>query len=273
MKLLDLLTSNLKWIAIVVLGFIVLMGLKQCSDKDAMKQEIAMLKRKNQSMKNNIKVMSDTMEFWVDKAGNYKSEISILTADKDMLEEEFQEFQDKYKEVVGKEAKDRELIAYLENEIRFKDEVLAGLNTPGSGASISLDSSQVDINIEKRYDSTNYYKIAGYVKPKLVNNKIVDGEVKLSPEFAISLALAMDKDKDGIVHITSSTKFPAQVTMSGINMIEQQLNTTYKGYLGIGFNLGYGLSLGNQKQMAPYVGVGLTYMPSWLTLKIGKNYK
>jgi CO dehydrogenase/acetyl-CoA synthase beta subunit len=61
--------------------------------------------------------------------------------------------------------------------------------------------------------------------------------------------------------------------MSGINVIERQLNQSYSGYLGIGFSTGYGFTLQQQTQFVPFVGVTITYMPSWLTLKLGKKYK
>lgn len=268
----NFINNNLKWIVIAVITILILTTLKQCSDKDGLKQQAALLLQKETTAKNNLKVLQDTMEYWQDKAGNFKSEISILTGDKETIEAGLAKYKDKYNDVVGENAKGHEMIMYLENQIKFKDNVIAGLNTKGSGASISSDSS-IAINIEKRYDSTNYYKITGEVVTKIVDSKIKDGTVTLNPEFGLGLALAMSKDKEGIFHITSSTKFPAQVSMSGINMIERQLNTSYSGYLGIGFQVGYGATLQSQPHLGPYVGVGVTYMPSWLTLKIGKKYK
>lgn len=272
MKALDFITSNLKWIAIVILVFLGLAQLKSCSDKDALKQELAILKQKEMTAANNLKVMQDTMEFWVDEAGNYKSEISILTADKQTINQEFSKFKGKYDDMLGKDAKNQEMLAYLENQIKFKDQVIAGIKDPSGPYSLSNDST-IAINVHKQYDSTNYYKITGSVITKIKDNRIENGTVELNPEFGLGLALSMSKDKDGIVHITSSTKFPAQVQMSGINVIERQLNQSYSGYLGIGFSTGYGFTLQQQTQFVPFVGVTITYMPSWLTLKLGKKYK
>jgi hypothetical protein len=271
MKALDLITGNLKWIAIIVIVLLGLAQLKSCSDKDSLAQELALIKQKEQTAANNIKVMQDSMEYWVDKSGNYKSEISILSADKETLEKDFGKFKNKFNEVVGKDYKNQEMIAYLENQIKFKDEVIAGLNSDGP-YSLANDST-IAINVHKQYDSLNYYKITGSVVTTIKDNKIKDGTVNLSPEFGISLALAMAKDKDGIVHITSSTRFPAQVQMSGINTIERHLNQSYSGYLGLGISTGYGFTLQQQTQAVPFIGLSLTYMPSWLTIKLGKKYK
>ena len=273
MKLLDTIVSNLKWVALVIIALLVLAQLKSCSDKDSAAQELALLKQKAQTAENNLKVMQDTMEYWKDEAGNYKSEITILSADKEMLEKDFKKYKKKFEEVVGKEAKSQEMIAYLENQIKFKDQIIAGLKDPNGPYSIVNDST-IAINVDKRYDSLNYYKITGSVVTKIKDNKIENGTVELNPEFGLSLALAMSKDKDGIVHITSSTKFPAQVQMSGINLIERQLNQSYSGYLGLGFSTGYGLAFNNGTAItAPFVGLSVTYMPSWLTIKLGKKYK
>lgn len=272
MKVLDFITGNLKWIAIVALAILVFMQLKSCNKNDELAQELALIKQKEVTAANNLKVLQDSMEYWQDEAGNYKSEISILTADKQTLGNEFNKFKNKYDDVMGKDAKNQEMLAYLENQIKFKDQVIAGLSPTGP-YSLANDST-IAINVHKQYDSTNYYKILGSVITKIKDNKIEDGKVELNPEFGLGLALVMSKDKDGIVHITSSTKFPAQVQMSGINVIERQLNQSYKGYLGLGFSGGYGLGFmdGTARTM-PFVGVTLTYMPSWLTLKLGKKYK
>jgi hypothetical protein len=272
MKIIELLTANLKWVIIAVLGIFILMALKQCSDKDTLKQQLAILAHKEKTAQNNLKVLQDTMEYWQDEAGNFKSEISILTGDKETIEESLSKYKDKYEDVLGDRAKGQEMIAYLENQIKFKDQVISGLGAPGSIASLSSDSS-ISINIDKQFGDGNYYKILGEVTTKLRDNKIEDGKVEINPEFGLSLALAMSKDKEGIFHITSSTKFPAQVQMSGINMIERQLNQKYSSYLGLGIHAGYGLSMQQQPTFFPYIGVGLSYTPSWLTLKLGKKYK
>jgi hypothetical protein len=272
MKRIELISSNLKWIVIAVLGVLILMSLKQCSDKDSLKKEIALLAQKEKTAQNNLKVLQDTMEYWQDEAGNYKSEISILTGDKETINSSLSKYKDKYKEVLGERAKGQEMIAYLENQIKFKDQVISGIGAPGSIASLSSDSS-IAINIDKQYGEGNYYKINGDVKTKLRDNKIVDGSVDIRPEFGINLALAMSKDKEGIFHITSSTKFPAQVQMSGINMIERELNQSYAGYLGLGIHGGYGLALQQSPTFFPYIGIGISYTPSWLTIKLGKKYK
>jgi hypothetical protein len=272
MKIIELLTGNLKWVIIAGLGIFILMTLKQCSDKDTLKQQLALLAQKEQTAQNNLKVLQDTMEYWQDEAGNYKSEISILTGDKETIKANLSKYKDKYEDVLGERAKGQEMIAYLENQIRFKDQVISGLGEPGSAASLSSDSS-IAINIDKQFGDGNYYKITGEVTTKLRDNRIQDGKVEINPEFGLNLALAMSKDKEGIFHITSSTKFPAQVQMSGINMIERQLNQKYSGYLGLGIHGGYGLSMQQQPTFFPYIGVGLSYTPSWLTFKLGKKYK
>lgn len=272
MKTLDLITSNLKWLAIVALVALGLLQLKSCNDKDALQKELALIKQKEITAANNLKVMQDTMEYWVDKAGNYKSEISILTGDKETIEKDLAKYKDKFNEVLGKEARDQEMIAFLENQIKFRDDVIAGLKDPHGPYSLENDST-IAINVNKQYDSLNYYKITGKIVTKIKDNKIEDGKVTLSPEFALSLALAMSKDKDGIFHVTSSTKFPAQVQMSGINMIERELNQSYSSYLGIGLSTGYGFTLQKQTQFTPFIGVTVTYMPAWLTIKLGKKYK
>jgi hypothetical protein len=272
MKLIELISSNLKWVIVAVLGVLILMSLKQCSDKDSLKKQVALLAQKEKTAQNNLKVLQDTMEYWHDEAGNYKSEISILTGDKETIEASLEKYKDKYEDVMGDRSKGQEMIAYLENQIKFKDQVISGLGAPGSIASLASDSS-IAINIDKQYGEGNYYKIIGDVKTKLRDNKIVDGTVELNPEFGINLALAMSKDKEGIFHITSSTKFPAQVQMSGINMIERELNQSYAGYLGLGIHGGYGLALQPNPTFFPYIGVGLSYTPSWLTFKLGKKYK
>lgn len=272
MLLFDKLGSIFKWVVSAALVLFVMLSLKQCNDKDALKKELALIAQKEKTAANNLKVLQDTMEYWQDEAGNYKSEISILTADKETIKDQFDQYKHKFDDVVGKEAKDQQMIAYLENQIKFKDQFIAGLTSKGSGASISSDSS-ITIDMLRQYDSLNYYRIKGDVAVKIKDNKLTDGTVQLNPEFGMSLALAMSKDKEGIVHITSSTKFPAQVQMSGVNMIERELNTSYSGYLGIGFSTGYGLTLQKQPQFTPFVGLTVTYMPSWLTIKLGKKYK
>jgi len=272
MKLTEILSSNLKWVVIAVFGIFILMALKQCSDKDTLKQQLAILAQKEKTAQNNLTVLQDTMEYWQDEAGNFKSEISILTGDKKTIQESLSKYKKKYEDVLGDRAKDQEMIAYLENQIKFKDQIISGIGAPESIASLSSDSS-ITINIDKQYGDGNYYKILGEITTKIKDNKIEDGKVEINPEFGISLALAMSKDKEGIFHINSNTKFPAQVQMSGINMIERQLNQKYSGYLGIGIHGGYGLSMQQQPTFFPYIGIGLSYTPSWLTFKLGKKYK
>lgn len=272
MQLFNNLSSIFRWLIVGALVFFVMLSLKQCNDSSAAEKELALLKEKQKTALNNLKVMQDTMEYWKDEVGNYKSEISILNADKETIKAEFSKYKDKFDDVLGDRAKDQEMIAYLENQITFKDKVIADLSSGTGGASITSDST-IAINILKQYDSLNYYKITGDIVTTIKDNKLKDGTVTLNPEFGLSLALAMSKDKEGIVHITSSTKFPAKVEMSGINLIERELNATPTGYLGIGFQAGYGLALQKPTSFIPYVGIGVSYTPSWLTIKLGKKYK
>jgi len=71
------------------------------------------LHKKEKTAQNNLKVLQDTMEYWQDEAGNFKSEISILTGDKETIEESLSKYKDKYEDVLGDRAKGQEMIAYL----------------------------------------------------------------------------------------------------------------------------------------------------------------
>lgn len=267
--MLNFLNTNLKWIALIGLGVLILLMLKQCDSKEDLENEINQLKLTNQIINGNLSVMKDTVKFWKDADSNNLSTISILSADKKMLKEQYSDLNKKYKGVVGKQGEDAEMIAYLNGQIEFKDREISGLKSASSttGSRIINDST-ILVEVGKTYDSLNYYSVNGQVSVKIKDDKITAGNIDLTTAVNMGLEIALNRDPETkIARITTKTRFPAKVVMKGITEIETELNKRPKSYLGLGIFAGYGAALSKQPTLTPMLGVGLYYSPSWLTIK------
>lgn len=267
--MLDFLNTNLKWIVLIGLGILALLMLKQCDSKKDLENEINQLKLTNQIITGNLAVMNDTVKFWKDADSNNLSTISILSADKKMLKEQYGDLNRKYKEMVGTHSEDAQMIAYLNGQIEFKDREISDLKSASSTAgSRIINDSTILIEVGKVYDSLNYYSVNGKVSAKIKDDKIKAGQVDLTTTVNMGLEIALNRDPETkIARITTRTKFPAKVVMKGITEIETELNKRPKSYLGLGVFAGYGATLSHQPTLAPVLGVGVYYSPSWLTIK------
>jgi len=270
MKALQWFNKYFKFIALGIIVILVLFSLRQCSKNDDLARENQKLKQTESILSNNLKVANDTMCFWKDKAGRSMSEISVLTATNEMLENQYSDIYAKYKSMVEKGTKNSELIAYLNAQIVFKDQMIQYLKNriAGSGSYI-LNDSTVVIDVGKTYDLLNYYLVNGCVTTSIKDNKIVAGKVDLTTTVGIGLELGINRDKKtGIASVTSRTAFPAKVSLGGITKIEEELNKKPSIYLGLAFVVGYGATIEKQPQLLPYLGVAVYLSPRWLTIKI-----
>lgn len=273
MNTLQLINKYFKIIALAIIVLLVLFSLRQCSKTNDLARENAQLKQSESILSNNLKVSNATMKYWKDKSGNSLSQIIVLSATSEMLKNQYAEVNAKYKNLVGKDAKSSNMIAYLNAQITAKDQVIADLKngSPGNGSFI-LNDSTVAIDIDKNYDSVNYYKVNGTVTTSIKNNKIIAGNIDLTTSIGIGLDLAISRDKKtNIANITSRTAFPAKVRLGGITRIEQELNKKPSQYLGLAFVIGYGATIEKQPQLMPYAGLAISLSPRWLTIKINNK--
>ena len=273
MILLDFINRNLKWIALIAISIIIMLILRQCTGDKDLAIENQRLAQANQILTGNIQVMKDTIKFWKDENGNSLSSISILTADKALLTGQFSSLNDKYKKVVGKAADDYKMIAYLNSQIQFKDTIIAQIKAAGSkvGTRIINDST-IQIEVGKEYDAYNSYTVSGKVHTSIKNDKITGGRVDVATSVKMGIELAINRDKQtGIAKITTKTAFPAKISMTGITQIENEINKRPSSYLGVGVFAGYGATLQSTPTLAPMIGVGIYYSPSWLTIKLHKK--
>lgn len=273
MILLEFINRNLKWIAIIAIAGIILLGLRQCNGDKELALENQRLAQENQILNGNMLVMQDTVNFWKDENGNSLSSISILTADKAMLTGQFSSLNTKYKKIVGKSADDSKMIAYLNSQIQFKDTVIAQIKAAGSKSGTRIiNDSTIQIEVGKEYDSDNSYTVSGKVHTSIKNDKITGGRVEIATAVKMGIELAINRDKKtGIARITTKTAFPAKISMNGITQIENEINKQPSSYLGVGVFAGYGATLQPKPTIAPMIGVGIYYSPSWLTIKLHKK--
>lgn len=209
------------------------------------------------------------MQFYKDKYGNSLSEIKLLSATSEMLENQYSDIYKRYTDLLGKTAKNQELIAFLETQIRFKDQIIADLQANAGNGSYIINDSTIAIDEGKTYDSSNFYSVKGKVVARILDNKIKAGTIDLTTSVGLGIEFGISRDKKtGIASITSKTAFPAKVSMSGITQIEKEINKKPSSYLGLGFFGGYGATLEKSPQLGPIIGIGLTYTPRWLTVKI-----
>ena len=269
-KMFTWINKYFKIIALVIIVVLALLFARQISRTQDVACENAQLKQTNSILSNNLKVATDTMHYWKDKAGNSLSEISVLSATNAMLKNQYSDIYERYKGLVGKDAKNQEMIAYLNSQITIKDREIQDLkNNPGGGGSYILNDSTIAINVGKAYDTNNYYNIKGKVITRIKDNRITAGNVDLTTTVGIGLELGVSRDKKtGIASVTSRTAFPAKVDLGGIAKIEQELNRKPAAYLGLGLVVGYGATLEQQPQLKPYIGVAAYIAPRWLTIKI-----
>jgi hypothetical protein len=270
MKALQWFNKYSKFIALGIIVILVLFSLQQCSKNDDLARENQKLKQTESILSNNLKVANDTMRYWKDKAGNSMSEISVLTATNDMLKNQYSDINAKYKSLLGKDAKNQDLIAYLTAQIVLKDQMIQYLKDRIAGqGSYILNDSTVVIDVGKKYDSLNYYSVNGCVVTSIKDNKITAGKVDLTTTVGLGLELGVSRDKKtGMASVTSRTAFPAKVSLGGITKIEEELNKKPSMYLGLAFVVGYGATLEKQPQLLPYLGVAAYLSPRWLTIKI-----
>jgi hypothetical protein len=267
--MLEFLSNNIKWLALIGLGILVLLMMKQCDSNGDLENEISRLKQTNKIISGNISVLKDTVKFWKDADGNNLSTISVLTADKEMLKTQYRDLNQKYTGMVGKDGEKAKMIAYLNGQIEFKDREISGLKSASanSGSRIINDST-ILVEVGKKYDSLNYYSVNGHVYAKISDNKITAGQIDLSTTVNMGLEVALNRDPETMIaRITTRTKFPAKIVLKGITEIETELNKRPKSYLGLGVFAGYGATLTKQPTLAPMLGVGVYYSPSWLTIK------
>lgn len=261
--------KNFKIVAIILF---VLMGIaiwyQFKTNQDLVDQNIK-LKQSESILSNNIIAANDTIEFWKTRDGKSKSEIKLLSATNEMLETQYSGLYTQYKKLVGKSAKDGELIAYLQTQIELKDRKIAELSKDTNQSSYILNDTTIKINEGEIYDSINYYNINGTVLANIKDNKIYAGRIDLTTTVGIGIDFGITREtKTGIANITSSTAFPAKVRMSGITQIERELNKKPAGYFGVGVTVAYGITLEKQPILTPFVGIGVSYTPRWLTFKI-----
>jgi hypothetical protein len=271
--MLDFLNNNLKWIALVGLGILALLMLKQCDSKKDLESEIDQLKLTNQIINGNLTVLKDTVKFWKDADSNNLSSISILSADKKMLKSQYSDLNSKYKGVVGKQGEDAKMIAYLSGQIEFKDREISDLKSASStSGSRIINDSTILVEVGKVYDSLNYYSVNGHVFAKIKDDKIKAGKIDLATTVNMGIEIALNRDPETkIARITTKTKFPAKVVLKGITEIETEINKRPKSYLGLGIFAGYGATLSKQPVLTPMLGIGAYYSPSWLTIKFYKK--
>jgi hypothetical protein len=270
----EFLDKNLKWIALTTIALVILLIVKQYMVNEDLQEKIDGLTFKSTILEGNLSVLKDTVKFWKDESGNNLSEISILTADREMFKTLYSDLNQRYESLIGKSSKNSEMIAYLNGQIAFKDQEIVNLKTgvnAGSGSRIINDST-IRVEVGKQYDSLNFYRVNGFLHANIQNNKIKAGKIDLTTEVSMGIELGLSRDKETkIAKITTRTPFPAKVTMKGITEIEKELNKIPSSYLGLGVFAGYGATLQKQPMLSPMIGVGVYYAPSWSTIKFYKK--
>jgi len=261
-----------KYFKLIAIGAIIVLGLLfgwSISRNNDLTRENAKLKQSESILSQNLIAANDTMQFWKDKYGNSQSEIKILTGTQEMLKKQYSDLYGKYRSILGKDAKNQEMIAYLQTQIVLKDSIIAELKANGGSGSYIINDSTIAIDEGKVYDNNNYYSVKGTVVTRIEENKIKAGTINLATTVGLGVDFAISRDKKtGIASVTSKTAFPAKVTMSGITQMEKELNKKPAAYLGLGFVVGYGATLEQQPQLKPYIGVAAYISPRWLTIKI-----
>jgi hypothetical protein len=251
-----------------------LLLLRECKSGKDRQTEIDRLNQTNALLTGNMAVLKDTVKFWKDETGHSLSSISILTANKEMLETQFKDLGKKYDQLIGKESNNSKMIAYLNGQISFRDRQISDLqaaSSAGTGNKIINDST-IAININKQYDSLNSYSVTGLVQTSIKNNKITAGKVDLTTAVNMGIEVAISRDKTtSIAKVTTRTAFPAKIVLKGITEIENEINKKPKAYLGLGVFAGYGATIQKQPTITPILGLGVYYAPSWSTIKFYKK--
>jgi hypothetical protein len=271
MKALQWIKTNIMYVLIGIILVCALLLLRLNSKNQDLSRDLKKSQLVSSILSNNLIAANDTVHYWKDKAGNSLSEVKVLTATAEMLKDQYSDINKKYTDLVGKDAKNQEMIAYLNGQITIKDRIIADLNAnPGGGGSYILNDSTIAINNGYKYDSLNYYNTSGTVITSIKNNKIVAGKTDLTTIFGINIDLALSRDKkSGMASITTKTGFtPAAVSMSGITQITEELNKKPTWYIGAGIIGGYGASLEKQPTLSPFIGIGVYASPRWATIKI-----
>ena len=265
-----MINDNLKWIALVVIVALLALTLKECDSRKNLANENARLQQTELILTGNITALKDTVSYWKDSEGHSLSSIRILSANSEMMKAQFSELSGKYKQLIGKDSRSSEMIAYLATQIEIKDRAIEDLKKVGSktGSRI-LNDSTILVDIGKQYDTTNYYQVTGNIYTSIKDDRIIAGKVDLTTTIGLGIEFGISRDiKTGIAKITSKTAFPAKIKLSGITQIENVINRKPSGYLGLGIFCGYGAVIQKQPVLAPMIGVGLYYSPSWLTIKL-----
>lgn len=273
--MLEVLDKNFKLISIIVIGVLILLMMRQCQINKELEIDNDKLSQENRIVRGNLRVMSDTVRFWKDQNGRALSSISILTANSEMLKTQFADVYKKYLDLAGKSADNSRMIAYLNGQVSFKDREISDLRTTiagiGRGSQI-LNDSTVLVDVGKTYDSLNSYRVSGTIQTSIKDNKIKAGKVDLTTSVDMGIEIALDRDKKtDIAKITTRTPFPAKITVKGLTQIENEINRKPSAYLGISAFAGYGATLQKQPTLTPFLGLGVYYAPSWLTIKLYKK--
>jgi hypothetical protein len=265
--------SRTLWIAAVIL--LILLLFKQCNDtkKLAFREQVA---------QGNIKAMQGQLGEWKTKNGQLVKQYGLLTGTVDDLKKLSADNYNKYLDMMGKNAKNQELVSYLNGQLSYSSEVIDSLRLtsangkpPAGPFYISSDSSFTIID-SVRYDNLNYRITSGEFKFKIDSNKLKGGTGVLKNSFGLSLDIATTWDKkEKMTKVAITTPFKdIDVKVSGIAGLEARLNEKPKksDILGIGFHLGYGIGgAKSSPAFGPQIGVGLYYIPSFLQLKINNK--
>lgn len=274
MKPLQWIKTNILYIALGIILILSIFSFQQCSKRDDLARALAVSNQEKNILSNNLIAANDTIKYWKDADSNSRSEVKVLTATEAMLKNQYSEINEKYKDLLGKNAKHMEMIAYLNGQITIKDRIIADLKAnANTGGSYILNDSTIAINDGKTFDTLNYYNINGTVITSIKENKIVAGKIDLTTTIGIGFDLGISRDKKtGMASITTKTAFtPAKVNINGITRIEEELNKKPTWYIGAGFIGGYGASIVKQPTLSPFIGIGVFASPRWATIKINNR--
>lgn len=248
-------------VAVVIMAFLLF---RQCGiSRDA--------KREAERNMNNLLAQQDSVRNVESKLGNVLAEKSAFQLKYNELSEE-QELLIKQLEL----AKNKKPGVVIETQVVYRDTTII---VPVENE-IGIDTSYLGFTYNPTLPGTNRLLVSGRLPYTMVDT-VLDGQeltlinpgsVNMTVEQKIDLITGLYRDpKTDRLFVRASTSFPG-ISFNDIQALDmvddpgtrKALRGARKPF-GIGFNVGYGMSLTtNGYQAGPVIGVGLYYSPKFL---------
>ncbi|NCA67283.1 MAG: hypothetical protein EOM87_04375 [Clostridia bacterium] len=217
-------------------------------------KSISDLRRKNNTLKNNIEAATDTINHYIDENGNLHAERTAYLADIKLLRD--------YLDLERNKAP----ITVTKYEIIYKDTIIGNTKIIYKDT-INYTAADINVNTHKEFDKS-FYDIAVKIPLTICDTtkQITAGnaDIMLNQKIWIQSYLY---EQDGFYKVNVMTDIPG-VEFEGLDgqvAVDKKTERQFRKNWGIGLQLGGGIGVYDRHFIPTvYVGIGIQYVPKFL---------